>query len=55
MLSGMLGALLAQRVPPIRAAAAAAWLHGRAAQRGFSRGLVAGDLPDLVPPVLEEL
>ncbi|MDQ1425839.1 MAG: ADP-dependent NAD(P)H-hydrate dehydratase / NAD(P)H-hydrate epimerase [Acidimicrobiaceae bacterium] len=55
VLAGLLGALLAQRVPPVRAAAAAAWLHGRAARRGFARGLVAGDLPDLVPLVLEEL
>jgi NAD(P)H-hydrate epimerase len=55
VLAGIVGALLAQRVPPVRAAAAAAWLHGRAAQRGFARGLVAGDLPDLVPMVLEEL
>jgi NAD(P)H-hydrate epimerase len=51
----MVGALVAQRVPPLQAAAAAAWLHGRAAQRGYGRGLVAGDLPDLVPQVLEEL
>jgi NAD(P)H-hydrate repair Nnr-like enzyme with NAD(P)H-hydrate dehydratase domain len=55
VLAGIVGALVAQRVPPIRAAAAAAWLHGRAAQRGYARGLVAGDLPDLVPLVLEDL
>jgi ADP-dependent NAD(P)H-hydrate dehydratase / NAD(P)H-hydrate epimerase len=55
VLAGLVGALLAQRVPPIQAAAAAAWVHGMAARRGFSRGLVAGDLPDLVPLVLEEL
>jgi NAD(P)H-hydrate epimerase len=48
VLSGMIGALLAQGVGPAEAAAAGAWLHGRAARRGPDRGLVAGDLPDLV-------
>ena len=39
----------------VLAAAAGAWLHGRAAQRGPAIGLVAGDLPDLIPAVLAEL
>ena len=49
VLSGMVGAALAMGLPPFEAAAAAAHLHGRAATRGPARGLVAGDLPDLVP------
>lgn len=55
VLAGIVGALLAQQVPPLRAAAAGAWLHGQAAAQGMDRGLVAGDLPDLLPPVLAEL
>jgi ADP-dependent NAD(P)H-hydrate dehydratase / NAD(P)H-hydrate epimerase len=55
VLSGIVGALLAQEVPAFRAAAAAAWLHGSAAQRGPVRGLVASDLPGLLPGVLESL
>jgi ADP-dependent NAD(P)H-hydrate dehydratase / NAD(P)H-hydrate epimerase len=55
VLSGIVGALLAQQVPAFKAAAAAAWLHGRAAQRGPARGLIASDLPALLPGVLESL
>ena len=54
-LAGILAALLAQQMPPLRAAAAAAWLHGQAASRGAERGLVAGDLPDLLPATFAEL
>ncbi len=49
VLAGMIGALLAQGVPALRAAAAAAHLHGLAAARGHARGLIASDLPDLIP------
>jgi ADP-dependent NAD(P)H-hydrate dehydratase / NAD(P)H-hydrate epimerase len=55
VLSGIIGALLAQQVPAFEAAAAGAWLHGTAARRGPSRGFVASDLPDLLPGVLEML
>jgi NAD(P)H-hydrate epimerase len=55
VLAGTIGALLAQRVPPLEAAAAGAWLHGQAARRGFDRGFIAGDLPDLLPLVLRDL
>lgn len=55
VLAGICGALLAQQVPPAQAAAAAAWLHGRAAGRGPAIGLVAGDIPDLLPQVMSEL
>lgn len=55
VLTGLVAAHLASGVPAPQAAAAAAHLHGRAAQLGPPRGLVASDLPDLVPSVWEEL
>jgi ADP-dependent NAD(P)H-hydrate dehydratase / NAD(P)H-hydrate epimerase len=55
VLSGIIGALLAGGMRPLHAAAAAAWLHGQAGRRGQRHGLVASDLPDLIPAVLEEL
>jgi ADP-dependent NAD(P)H-hydrate dehydratase / NAD(P)H-hydrate epimerase len=55
VLSGIIGALLAQRVPAFEAAAAGAWLHGQAARLGPERGLVAGDIPDCIPDVLARL
>jgi NAD(P)H-hydrate epimerase len=55
VLSGIIGALLAQGLPPLRAAAAGAWLHGRAGALGPPRGLVAGDLTDRLPAVFAEL
>jgi hydroxyethylthiazole kinase-like uncharacterized protein yjeF len=55
VLSGIIGALLAGGVRPLHAAAAAAWVHGQAGRRGQRHGLVASDLPDLIPAVLEEL
>jgi len=39
----------------LQAAAAGAWVHGQAGRRGQRHGLVASDLPDLIPMVLEEL
>jgi NAD(P)H-hydrate epimerase len=55
VLSGTIGALLAQEVPALEAAAAGAWLHGRAAALGPVRGLVASDLPGLLPQALAEV
>jgi len=55
VLSGIIGALLAGGMRPLQAAAAAAWVHGQAGRRGQRHGLVASDLPDLIPTVLEEL
>ena len=57
MLAGILVSLLGQGLPPVHAAAAAAWLHGTAADRCAARmgeyGLlpsdVAAELPDLLP------
>ena len=55
VLAGMIGSLLAAGVRADRAAAAAAWLHADAARRGPARGLLAGDLVDLIPGALESL
>ena len=54
VLSGVIGAFLARGVAVHRAAALAAHVHGRAASRGRSEGLVAGDLPGLVSACLSE-
>jgi NAD(P)H-hydrate epimerase len=43
--------LLAQGASGFAAAAAAAWLHGDAAA-GFGPGLIAEDLPGLLPQAL---
>lgn len=55
VLSGMIGAFLARGVPAFEAAALAAHVHGRAARTGYSQGLVANDLPDLVAAWLSAL
>ena len=53
VLAGVVGALAARGLDPFRAAAAAAHLHGRAGDLGWADGLVAGDLPALLPAALE--
>ncbi len=52
VLAGVVGAYLAQGLDGLRAAAAAAFVHGRAGHLGWRHGLVAGDLLDLLPAVL---
>lgn len=54
VLSGLILGLLAQGMPAFEAAAAAVWLHGAAAA-SFGPGLLASDLPDLIPGVLVRL
>lgn len=54
VLSGLIGGLLAQGFDSYNAAAAATWLHGEAASR-FGPGLIAEDLPELLPAVLAAL
>jgi NAD(P)H-hydrate epimerase len=54
VLGGLTVGLLANGVPPLFAGLAASWIHG-AAGAAFGPGLVAGDLPDLVPKVLAAL
>jgi NAD(P)H-hydrate epimerase len=54
VLTGFIAALLAQGMAPFEAAAAGVWLHGAAAAE-FGLGLVAQDLPDALPRVLQKL
>jgi NAD(P)H-hydrate epimerase len=54
VLTGFVAALLAQGMPPFEAAAAAVWLHGAAATE-YGLGLVAEDLPNALPRVLQKL
>ena len=54
VLTGFVAGLLAQGMAPFEAAAAAVWLHGAAAAQ-FGLGLVAQDLPDALPAVLQRL
>jgi NAD(P)H-hydrate epimerase len=49
VLSGIIGAFLALQLPSLDAAGLAAYVHGEAAELGPDRGLVAGDLLDLLP------
>ena len=55
VLAGIIGALVAMRVDAFGAAAIGAYIHGRAAALGPAMGLVASDIPALVPAVLAEL
>jgi hydroxyethylthiazole kinase-like uncharacterized protein yjeF len=54
VLGGLILGLLAQGMDAFLAAAAGVWVHGAAAA-GFGPGLLAEDLPDLVPSVLRQL
>ncbi|MEE8515585.1 MAG: NAD(P)H-hydrate dehydratase [Alphaproteobacteria bacterium] len=54
VLAGLIAGLLAQGMAPLNAAAAATWLHGAAAS-SFGPGLIAEDLPDLIPAQLGKL
>ena len=53
VLSGVIGALLARGVDAFSAAAAGAWLHGRAAERGPAEGLIASDVIRELPGALD--
>jgi ADP-dependent NAD(P)H-hydrate dehydratase / NAD(P)H-hydrate epimerase len=53
VLAGMAGGLMAQGLAPMAAGAAAAWLHGESAYRFRRPGLIAEDIPGLIPEALE--
>ena len=52
VLAGFVTGLLAQKMPAFEAACAAVWLHGECAN-AFGRGLIAEDLPEMLPRVLQ--
>ena len=54
VLTGVVAGFLAQAMPPFEAACAAVWVHAEAGLR-FGPGLIASDLPDLLPGVLREI
>jgi hydroxyethylthiazole kinase-like uncharacterized protein yjeF len=54
VLGGLILGLLAQGMEAFPAACAAVWMHGAAAA-AFGPGLLAEDLPDLIPGVLRQL
>ena len=55
VLAGIIGALIAMRVDAFEAAAAGAWIHGRAALGAPAAGMVASDLLAQLPQVLSDL
>ncbi len=55
VLAGLIGGLLAQGVTPLAAASAAAWLHGDCARSFGGPGLIAEDLPALLPRALQSV
>jgi len=54
VLSGMITGLLARGIAPMAAAETAAWLHVEAARK-FGPGLIAEDLPEMIPAVFREI
>ena len=54
VLSGIIAGLLAQGMPLFESSSAAVWMHSKAALFKGT-GLIAEDLPDLIPNVLKEL
>ncbi|HEX5282001.1 MAG TPA: NAD(P)H-hydrate dehydratase [Micropepsaceae bacterium] len=54
VLSGLIAGVLAQGMNAFDGACAAAWLHGEAAMK-FGPGLIAEDIPEMIPAVYREL
>jgi hydroxyethylthiazole kinase-like uncharacterized protein yjeF len=54
VLAGLIAGLIAQGADSFDAAAAAAWVHGRAGE-AFGPGLTADDLPDILPSIFNTL
>ena len=54
VLAGMIASLMARGMTPFLAASAAVYLHGDAAAE-FGPGLIAEDIPEMLPAVLKRL
>ena len=54
VLAGFITGLLAQGMPAWEASCAGVWLHGACAT-GVGPGLIAEDLPEMMPRVLQQL
>lgn len=54
VLGGLIVGLMAQGMPAFEAASAGVWLHGEAGSL-FGPGLIAEDLPEMIPGLLREL
>ncbi|MBB4016098.1 hydroxyethylthiazole kinase-like uncharacterized protein yjeF [Chelatococcus caeni] len=54
VLAGIIGGLMAQEMPAFAAACAGVWMHGAAAT-AFGPGLIAEDLPEMLPQVWRTL
>lgn len=54
VLAGIITGLLARGCPPLDAASLGALIHAKAA-RAFGPGLIADDLPDMIPQALREM
>ncbi|WGM31033.1 NAD(P)H-hydrate dehydratase [Brevundimonas sp. NIBR11] len=54
VLAGLIGGLIVQGMETIEAASTAVWIHADAGGR-FGPGLIAEDIPELIPTVLSDL
>jgi len=54
VLAGIIAGLIAQKMPAFYAACAGVWLHGEAAVQ-LGRGLIAEDIAEMLPQVLQQL
>ncbi len=54
VLAGMIAGLLAQNMPVFEANCAAVWIHGECGKY-IGAGLVASDIPDIIPYILKKL